>query len=451
MSDLTDLERGDVPVLTKEAGATTAPTVGRNALETIAVGAFSLLVALPTTVITSRYLHPAGRGAFYLEVVTITIAATLVGNIGIAVSHEIKRGVAETRNIVGNGLIVSLALGLLTAVVVVPISFALAPHYRAVALMPIALPALLVSGMLTTTLVAVGRVRARNLLQLALPATTLIGMVVLVVLLAKGLSGAVSAWLIAQTVVFVLALVITAGIWRPLQLGGLSFDLSRRMLLLGIRAGLVNVISLLNYRIELFVLQAYRGIDAVGVYSVSVSLAELLWIVPTAVATATIALAVSASDEEAIAAIARGARAAVAATALAGVALAVVAPFAIPVLFGSRFHGATVPLLILIPGVVAFAPGQILAIYFSMRLGEMRIPLSVSLASAALTGLLAVLIIPPLGLSGAALSTTVGYSVSILIAAVLFSRRAGIGLTALVPSGADVLTYRDLMLEVFRR
>jgi O-antigen/teichoic acid export membrane protein len=425
--------------------------LGRNALQTVAFGAFAVLVSLPTTVITSRYLHPGGRGAFYLGLVTVTIAGTLLGNIGVAVSHEIKRGRARTRTIVTLALAISLGLGIVGAAVLVPLGLALTPGYRSVALIPIALPAMLITGTLTATLVALGRVQLRNLLQLVIPAATLVGVVVLVVLLAKGVTGAVIAWTSAQAAVAILALIVTARIWGPLEVRGISLELGRRMLLLGLRGGMVNVIGLLNYRIELYVLKAFRGVDAVGVYSVSISLAELLWIVPSAFATVTIASAVSSSDQDAVAVISQGVRATIASTAVFGLALAAVAPFAIPLVFGDRFNGATVPLLILVPGVVAFAPGQLLAVYFSIRLGQMRIPLGVAVLSAVLTAVLAILLIPPLGLEGAALATAIGYTVSMLIEAILFSRRAGIGLGGLIPRRADFLTYRTFTLGLLRR
>jgi O-antigen/teichoic acid export membrane protein len=357
----------------------------------------------------------------------------------------------ETRRIAAHGIVMSFALGIVLGAVLVPLSLALKPSYRSVALMPIALPAMLVSGTLTTTLVALGRVRARNVLYFGGPACTLVGLVILVVLLGNGVGGAVIAWLIAQGVVFAAALITTAGVWRPLELGGISLDLGQRMLLLGLRAGLVNVMSLLNYRIDLFVLKAYRGIDAVGVYSVAVSIAELLWIVPVAVATATISVAVSASEPQVVRAIAQGVRASLAVTAIAGLALAAVAPFAIPFVFGSRFDGATVPLLILIPGVVAFSPVQLLVVYFSIRAGQLRVPLGVSVASAVLTGVLAILIIPPLGLTGAALSTSIGYTISMLIGAIVFTRQADVAFTSLIPSGSDLIAYRNLLLGLLRR
>ena len=451
MADLTGLERNDVAVATSEDDDKSTPSVGRNAIETVGASAISLVLSLPTTIITSRYLHPAGRGAFYLGLVTVTIATTLFGSIGIAVTHEFKRGAAERQKIVAHGLVASLVLGIAAGAVLVPINLTLTPGFPAVALMPIALPAILVTGTLTSTLVALGRIRARNLLQLAVPATTLAGVVVLVALLAKGVRGAVTAWLIAQVVVVIAGLATTVGVWRPLELRRMHLELARPIVLLGLRAGAVSVIGLLNYRIELFVLNAYRGIDAVGVYSVSVSMAELLWIIPGAVATATIALAISTSDQGAVQIIALGARTAILATAAAGAALAAVAPIGIPLLFGQRFDGAIVPLLILIPGVIAFSPGQLFAVYFSMRLGQMRIPLGVALASAALTGTLAVLIIPPLGLTGAALSTSIGYTASMMFGAMLFSRRAGVSFRDLVPTGADVAAYRTQLRGLLQR
>jgi O-antigen/teichoic acid export membrane protein len=451
VSELTGVEGAGVPASPAEQANAAAVGVGRNAVETIAFGAFALLVTLPTTIITSRYLHPGGRGALYLGLVTVAIAGTLIGNIGVAVSHEIKRGSWPTRAIVTQALTISVALGIVGGAVLVPLGAALTPGYRSVALIPIALPAILITGTLTATLVALGRVRLRNLLQLIAPTATLVGVVVLVVLLGKGVTGAVIAWIAAQAAVAVFALVATARIWKPFEIRGVSLELGRRLLLLGLRAGMVNVISLLNYRIELFVLKAYRGVDAVGVYSVSISLAELLWIVPSAFATATIASAVSSSDQHAVAALSQGVRAAIGSTAVFGLALAAAAPFAIPLMFGDRFTGATWPLLILIPGVVAFAPGQLLAVYFSMRLGQMRIPLGVALLSVALTAVLAILLIPPLGLNGAALSTAIGYTVSMLLEAILFSRRAGIGLGELIPRRADFLSYRTFTLGLLRR
>ena len=64
-----------------------------------------------------------------------------------------------------------------------------------------------------------------------------------------------------------------------------------------------------------------------------------------------------------------------------------------PIIVESAYDYATVPRPILTPAWPRSRPGQV------------RIPLGVALLSAALTALLAILLVPPPGLEGAALST----------------------------------------------
>ena len=101
--------------------------------------------------------------------------------------------------------------------------------------------------------------------------------------------------------------------------------------------------------------------------------------------------------------------------------------------------------------MIAFGPGQLIGVYFSMRLGQMRIPLAVSAISGSVTAVLAVALIPPLGLSGAALATTVGYIVAMSVGCALFSRRSGVDLRRLVPRTSDFVNYRAFALGFIRR
>src|SRR5207249_2314194 len=75
-------------------------------------------------------------------------------------------------------------------------------------------------------------------------------------------------------------------VWQPLSLLRLLelFDLP--LARLALTMGAVQVVNLLSYRIELFVLDHYRGISRVGVYSIAVQTGEMLWIVAGAIATA---------------------------------------------------------------------------------------------------------------------------------------------------------------------
>jgi O-antigen/teichoic acid export membrane protein len=138
-------------------------------------------------------------------------------------------------------------------------------------------------------------------------------------------------------------------------------------------------------------------------------------------------------------------------TALAGIVLGGVSLVAIPAVFGRSFGGAVGPLLILIPGAIAWAPASMLSNYFTMRLGKMRYPLSVAAFSGVTTGLLCLVLIPALGIKGAALASAVGYTSAICLEVAFFLRATGSGIGAIVPRGSDLVAYRELSQTLLRR
>jgi O-antigen/teichoic acid export membrane protein len=109
-------------------------------------------------------------------------------------------------------------------------------------------------------------------------------------------------------------------------------------------------------------------------------------------------------------------------TAAVALVLGAVAPFAIPLVFGDDFDGAATPLLLLLPGAVAYAPVAILVVYLSVRRGRPRLSLIVSLAAMALTLVSALLLIPRYGGAGAAAASTIGYGAGALLAWIFFLR-----------------------------
>jgi len=439
----------DVPAVEPEP----LPRVRVNALTTLAYRVGGLPFAFAITVITSRYLLPTGRGAFVLALLTVTLASTLLGSVGIAAAHELSRKEHTESSVLRHALVVALALGVVGSAVLFPIDLAFANRaFHNVAYAAFALPAVLVVQTLSSALVAVDRLRFSNLLQLLVPVVTLTAMLFFVIGLGRGTTGAVAAWVVAQIIVAAVAPIGTWRLWAPSSLLSLPRARVASMALLGLRLGVVNVVSLLNYRIELLILERERGLADVGLYSLATSLAELLWLISAALATATISPIVNLEDDAAAAlVVARSIRWALGASALLGVALAAGGWFLIPPLFGDAFATSRVPLLILIPGVVAFAPGRILAVYFSMRQGQARLPLAFSLVSLVATTLVAVLLIPRFAATGAAIACTAGYVLSIAAALVWFARSANMSPRALLPRRSTLTSYRALARAIVGR
>jgi O-antigen/teichoic acid export membrane protein len=87
-----------------------------------------------------------------------------------------------------------------------------------------------------------------------------------------------------------------------------------------------------------------------------------------------------------------------------------VAPFLIPLAYGARFSGAIVPLLLLLPGVVAISPTRALASYFA-GIGRPSEPLVAEAIGLIATIALDVILIPSHGASGAGAASSAAYIV----------------------------------------
>jgi O-antigen/teichoic acid export membrane protein len=391
------------------------------------------------TIITSRYLLPTGRGALILGLLTVTIAGTVLGNLGTAITYEIGRSSEDPRPVVAQAVLLSSVLGIMAAAILLPLNLILLEgRYQIVALVALSLPGILVSQALGGVLLATGRVRFWNVLQILAPAVTLGAMVMFIVLFHWGLTGAVAASILAQVGDSVLVLYRTRDLWRPLRLKSAVDARMWAMLKLGLKLGVINSVSLFNYRIELLMLEWYRGLNAVGIYSMAMSLAELLWMISTSIAVTTITPAIGKDAAQAKAVLARGVRLAFLSAALAAVGLGAVATFAVPAIFGAPFSPAVWPLILLLPGVVAYAPASVVSVYFSMREGRTKHPLLTSVVSGSLTVVLCIALIPSYGAMGAAVASTLGYFTGIAYYLSAFAREAQLPRLSFLPRFGDI-------------
>ncbi|MDQ4081579.1 MAG: hypothetical protein M3123_01615, partial [Actinomycetota bacterium] len=277
---------------------------------------------------------------------------------------------------------------------------------------------------LSGVLLGVARIRLWNYVQLGSPVLTLVGMLVLVVWLDAGVRGAVGAWAIANALTAVAALAATRDLWLPLDLPPLADHSARLLARLAVAMGAVHVVNLVSYRIELFVLDRYGALADVGIYSIAMQAAEAMWLIAAALANAVTAPAIHETDERAVRLVARAAGRGLALTAAVAALVGLASPFAIPLVLGDAFADAATPLLLLLPGIVLYAPVAILTVYLSVRRGRPRLSLAVSLLGMALTLLAALLLIPAHGVAGAALASTLGYAAGGALAWFFFVRLA---------------------------
>src|SRR5262249_48245567 len=135
-----------------------------------------------------------------------------------------------------------------------------------------------------------------------------------------------------------------------------SRAVAERQLRIGLPIHLSNVAQFLLLRADQLVLALVSGTAAVGQYSVGVNVVEALWYLPLAAGLASIPfLSGPPPAAEKQDALRRAIGMSVWLTAGGAVVLGALAPVVVPLVFGSAFHGAVVPLELLLPGVVAAA------------------------------------------------------------------------------------------------
>jgi O-antigen/teichoic acid export membrane protein len=400
-----------------------ARNVGRNTLETLLFRGISTPVAFLLVVIQSRFLEPEGRGRFVLVILTVTILARLFGQLGVAVTSLSRRG--ELRPLVSRGLGWTLLLGF-AGVGLILLAGAVIDAFG-LRLAALAAPALIpniLNACLSGVLLGAARVRLWNYIQVLPPILTLVGMLVLVVGLGGGVEAAVFVWTLSYFITSAFAFAAAHDLWLPPARAPLLDRTGRAILWLGCGMGAVQIVNLIGYRIELFVLDHFKGLAEVGIYSIAMQAAEAIWLVPAAIASAVTAPVVHETPEGAARLIRSACAKGLLYTTAIAVAVGVLAPFVIPPLFGEEFGGAVRPLVLLLPGVVAYAPVTILVVYLSVRAGRPRLSLLVSVIGLVVTAAMSLVFIPPYGASGAAVASAIGYAAGGLSAWLLFVRLA---------------------------
>jgi O-antigen/teichoic acid export membrane protein len=423
------------PNLPRDTDARAARRVSQNILETLIFRGLSTPLALVLVVVQSRFLAPGGRGQFVLVVLSVTILSRLFGQLGLAVTNRMQQHGVELRRLVHRAFALAVVLGIGGGAAIVAwghVQRGIGAELAAIG--AVALVPNVVWQSVSGVLLGLGEVRLWNWIQALPPVLTLLGMLGLVVAYDGGVRGALVAWTLAHLITAAFALVATRRVWSPF---GLDELLDIALARLAITMGAVQVVNLISYRVELFILDRYRGIGAVGIYSISMQAAEAIWLVAAAIATSVTAPAVREQEPVARRLIARSAFRGLAYTAVVAAVVGLAGPLLIPLLFGEDFRHAARPLALLLPGIVAYAPVSILVVYLSVRRGRPRLSLVVAVIGMLVTASVSVVLIPRHGASGAAAASTIGYVVAGALAWLFFARLARSG-----PKPSDIMRRR---------
>ena len=384
----------------------TASILGSSLLQYVVTFAASALV--------SRILGPTGRGAFYLPVLgATTVLAFCKLGLDQANIYLAGPGVSLDRLSAQNTL-GSLVVGVVGFLVTVALPWLAPPLFRetpalyllaAAATVPLGLHWQLSSGLLSQAGQPKWHYRAATagaLVQIA---------VVLGLLASGGLSPgqALGAVLLATAISWAIVASALRRLTRvrPAADRTLFADTLRHALILHAAA----LLLFLHLRLDMFMVKAWIGLEALGLYSLSAVLAETLMLTTESVALAILPGQVTDTVTGAATRALRASRAVVVVGAVMALGWLILGAPLIRVVFGPEYSGSYWPLVMLLPGLIALGVQRVCSAP-ALRAGRPWLILAISAASLACNAVLNIFWIPRYGLVGASAASTVSYVLS---------------------------------------
>jgi O-antigen/teichoic acid export membrane protein len=418
----------------------------RDSASVLATQVLVTALGVGTSVITARMLGPHDRGLFQLLVLLPTTLANFV-KFGIpqANVYFMRRRGASAADVATNSIWFALALGGGLAVVAYLFrdrmlsSFLREAPAATVPAVLALVPCVLLQTFFSGVLQAEQRFREFNFQQLMPALLALLGMPIALVWLRTGLVGAI----VTQTVI---AIVVT--VWlavrvhrtAPLRVGW-NPVLARGMLSFGGKSYLQTLASTLHFRIDQYMIAYFLDPAQVGLYAVAVNLTNLLLKVPDASGTVLYPRLAAAGERDAHKQTSAVCRHTLFVMVVAALCYAIGGPFAIRLLYGRAYVGAIRPLLLMLPGIVMISLYLLLTRNFTSR-NRQQVNIVAAVAALGINVGLNCVLIPRWGISGAAVSTAVSYSIAALILLVMFVRESGYTVGQIVLVGrADLEGY----------
>lgn len=269
--------------------------------------------------------------------------------------------------------------------------------------------------------------------------------------LADGLRGAIIAWSAAHILT---ALVYAAYLYRSLPaVAPISGPPPvRTALRFGAQTYVNTVLQFFSYRVQIFILTAFVGEAAeVGHYAVAAAVVTVLSMIPWAVSSVLLprvaALSGELNTEHSAFVEGKALRHTVLVLVAAAIVLVPVLLVAVPIVYGEDFRPAATLAILLLPGIVLVGIASVLVSATAGR-GHPRYAMINGLVATPIAIALYVILIDADGATGAAVASSVAYTVSFALAVFFYRRATGLPLTTMLPTRTELLDYKAALSDV---
>jgi O-antigen/teichoic acid export membrane protein len=409
-------------------------SVARGSLINLTTRVAGVVLVLAITTLAAR-LSTHAQGAFALFTSAEALLVALMSGFGVALARRVSHQGEQPGALAGAIVLACLTVGALAGLALWAVSAWGAPAYRWLWILALAAPMLLLAPNLQGLWLGEGRMAPMARLALAPPLLALLGLGALAIGMPLTLGAILGAWVLAKVVV---GFAVVAVLWRGSRIAAPDFRQLRRELPFVATIGLTNLIGLMNYRVGLFVVESQLGLAATGVYSIAVVVAELLWFVSGSLTQAAYGRIGTPDRAQAATTTMRVVHLGLTLLLLAAPLLWLAARWAVPSVLGAAYVDSLLPLAVLLPGTLLFGGASALSAYFTNHARAPQVAAWLALGSLVANAVLSMLLVPQLGMVGAALAATLSYVANVALAARVFASHAGMPLRDVLLPGAQL-------------
>lgn len=409
------------------------------------------VVNVVNVIVLARYLEPKGRGEYFIFQ-ALVLVMTVIGDLGLSQSANVfsaRQGdrVQDVHRVLVRLVPVSwVGLAIVGGGVLLIFGETILPNFPLMwqVIAFAVLPVMLYAGFWNSMMIGMGQIWAMNGVQLVISPCQLLLVFVFVVWLSGGVLSAIVIYLASMVVQCLLMVVIAFRLGLRRRDQGSLGELAARMISFGLRGYVGSISTMLWMRIPVFLLNAYHGPVAVGVFSVAQQFAEKVLLPIQAIQDAIYRKISTLDSGEATATMNRYLRIVSSSMGLVVLVGIVAAPWVVMMLFGNAYLGAANVFRIFLIGTVFISTSMILSTYL---LGHRERPGLLSLlagANALVCLFLSFLFIPDWAEIGAAATVALTQLLGTVIVFTLYLSVASTSLReALLLGSEDLLLICD--------
>ncbi|MCF6410126.1 flippase [Pseudalkalibacillus salsuginis] len=390
----------------------------------------SILLGMLLLIVLARFLGPSGQGQYTLVILLPQLLMTFM-NLGVNTStiYYVSREEIDVDSAVKNNLYIGVFLSFVSILIGMVIAFFFSDRFFEEAsttfllLSLIALPFMFLNIYFQTVFQGLQQFGVFNTILIITQLGTLFFVCLFIIVLDYGLTGAVVAFILGHLITTVsIVYILYAKFGFRYEKGAFNLSYFKKSVLFGLKAHISNVMSFLNYRIDLLLLGYFLNPAAVGVYVTAVNIGERISILSQSLSTVLLPRIASVDDERdrnRVTSILT--RNFLVFVLLLTIGVFFFADWVIDLLFGVRYEKSSSLLKWLIPGVAALSIDRLLSNDIAGR-GKPEVNMYVSLFNVLFNVGLNIYLIPLYGVVGAAVATTTTYILSLIIKIYLYKK-----------------------------